>query len=415
MSNSEMNSALVILLACMIFILVVLVCIYVFLKIRSKNLEKSRKEGDNGNEENKVEKRKTVSFKDYTKHSIYDFMEFDKVVDNMICQKDGFRYLMVVNCQGVNYDLMSHEEKLGVEQGFVEFLNTLRHPIQIYTQTRTVNLESSIQNYKKRLKVEEDKLSKMRLNYEQMVKSGAYSKEQLQKAYFELTKQMNLYEYGKDIVLNTEKMSLNKNVLNKQYFIIIPYYPSELGQNSFDREEIENMAFSELYTRAQATIRALASCGVSGKVMNSNELVDLLYMAYNRDEAEIFGLDKVLKMGYDELYSTAPDVMDKKIKILNQKIEEEAIALAQQKVFEVKSEKQRRYENMEKTLEDLIEDTAKEILEENEEYLGKEVTKKAKEKVDKQKEKRLGKEEGGTEDVLEEKSTRGRKKKTSSI
>jgi O-acetyl-ADP-ribose deacetylase (regulator of RNase III) len=61
------------------------------------------------------------------------------------------------------------------------------------------------------------------------------------------------------------------------------------------------MAFSELYTRAQSVVRTLGVCGVNGKVMTSNELVELLYMAYNRDEAEVYGLDKALKAGYDEL------------------------------------------------------------------------------------------------------------------
>ena len=413
MSNNQISQILLIVLMVMLFVLVGLVCFYIYLKLKSVNREKQEKiKTTNTNASTK--KSKTGTFKEYTKQSIFNFMEFDKVVDNMICQKNGFRYLMVVNCQGVNYDLMSTEEKLGVEQGFVEFLNTLRHPIQIYTQTRTVNLENSISTYQKRVREEEEKLNRMRLNYDQMVKNGTYSQEEQQAAYFELTKQENLCEYGKDIIANTERMSLNKNVLNKQYYIIIPYYPSELGQNSFDRSEIENIAFSELYTRAQSIVSALAACGVNGKVLNSNELVDLLYMAYNRDEAEVFGLDKVLKMGYDELYSTAPDVMDKKIRELNRRIEENAMRLAQEKVREVRSEKQRRYEAREKSLDDLIKETAKQILEENERHLGKETTRRAKQNIDedKQEEKNISKgEEGAKDEPIKKK--RGRKPKAS--
>ncbi len=47
-------------------------------------------------------------------------------------------------------------------------------------------------------------------------------------------------------------------------------------------------------------------------MLNSNDLVDLLYVAYNRDDAEVYGVDKAIESGYDELYSTAPDVVDKK-------------------------------------------------------------------------------------------------------
>ncbi len=76
-----------------------------------------------------------------------------------------------------------------------------------------------------------------------MVNSGNYTQEQLNAAFYDLTKTTNLYEYGKDIIYTTEKMSLNKNVLNQKYYIIIPYYPEELGENNFDKQEIRNLAF----------------------------------------------------------------------------------------------------------------------------------------------------------------------------
>ena len=41
-------------------------------------------------------------------------MEFDGIEDNMILQKGGKRFLMVIECQGVNYDLMSGLEKNSV-------------------------------------------------------------------------------------------------------------------------------------------------------------------------------------------------------------------------------------------------------------------------------------------------------------
>ena len=148
----------------------------------------------------------------------------------------------------------------------------------------------------------------------------------------------------KDIIYSTERMSLNKNVLNQKYYVVIPYYPEELGENNFDKQEITNMAFSELYTRAQSIIRTLGVCGVNGRVLNSNDLVDLLYVAYNRDDAEVYGVDKAIESGYDELYSTAPDVVDKKMRALNEQIERKAFDKANEKVIEAKSEKELAYE-----------------------------------------------------------------------
>ena len=150
-----------------------------------------------------------------------NFMDFDKIEDNMIVQRKGRRYLMVVECQGVNYDLMSNMEKVAVEEGFQQFLNTLRHPIQIYIQTRTINLENSISNYKVKVKEIEDKYRRMMFEYKSMKDSDTYSQEDLDKYLFELTKQRNMLEYGRDIVQDTERMSLNKSVLKMAFKMVL--------------------------------------------------------------------------------------------------------------------------------------------------------------------------------------------------
>ena len=157
----------------------------------------------------------TTKAKTFAVESVIDFMEFEKVEDNMIVGKNGMKYLMVVECQGINYDLMSEIEKNSVEAGFIQFLNTIRHPVQIYVQTRTINLESSISTYRERVKQIEADYQKQEQRYKEMRSSGNYTREQLERAYYELTKQKNLTEYGKDIIYSTERMSLNKNVLNQ--------------------------------------------------------------------------------------------------------------------------------------------------------------------------------------------------------
>ena len=238
-------------------------------------------------------------------------------------------------------------------------------------------------------------------------------KEEIKAAFYELTKTTNLYEYGKDIIYSTERMSLNKNVLNQKYYVVIPYYPEELGENNFDKQEITNMAFSELYTRAQSIIRTLGVCGVNGRVLNSNDLVDLLYVAYNRDDAEVYGVDKAIESGYDELYSTAPDVVDKKMRALNEQIERKAFDKANEKVIEAKSEKELAYEKKEESMDDLIDQMAKLIISQNKQIVGKDIAESAIEKVNQDTAKRRGRPkkqttnvEGGTEDGQEEKTKR---------
>lgn len=385
MSNDQISNILTIVLIVMIVILFVLVVVYLVLRAKTKKPKKQNKQDDllvsKSSNTAKTAQSRTNPIT-YNKQSIFSFMEFDKIQDNMIIRKNGNKFLMVIECQGVNYDLMSGLEKNSVEQGFIQFLNTLRYPIQIYVQTRTVNLESGIAKYRDRVNTIGDRLLRKQMEYNRKQNMG-YSQAELNKAKLEVTREQNLYEYGVDLVNNTERMSLNRNILRKNYFIIIDYVPEDINTNNYGKDEIRSMAFSELYTKAQAIISALAVCNVNGKILDSNGLAELLYIAYNRDDAEIYDLEKALNAGYDELYSTGEDVLQKRIKELDNKIERDAQKLANDSLREAmaESEEQKRVREKEAKMDDLIKQMAQIIIDENQEIVGSEVAEKAKEKV----------------------------------
>ena len=342
-------------------------------------------------EENVITGASTKIAAQYTKKSIFKFMQFDKIEDNMIVQDNRQRYLMVIECEGVNYDLMSQVEKTAVESGFVEFLNTLRFPIQLYTQTRTVNIGESIQNYKNKLDITKKELDIKQQEYARFLKSDNYNEKQAEIMKRELLRMKNLYEYGKDVIDDIQKTSQNRNVLRKHYYIVVPYYAAEIGTDLLNEEEKKAMIFSELYTRAQSLIRALFSCEMKCKILDSNELVELLYIAYNRDESEVYSVEKAIQAGYNELYSTAPDVLDKRMKAIDEQIEQNAVQLAKEAIDEVRAEKERKIKKKEEQFDELVKQMAEALLEENKKYVGKEVTEKAIKKVNKT-------EEGGKDD-----------------
>lgn len=403
MENNAITSLLSILLVVMLIILGILVTVYVVLRSKAKKRERELEVADE--KPTKMEEKTPEKESGYNKQSIFNFMEFEDIKDNMIVQKKGRRYVMVVECQGVNYDLMSGMEKVGVEEGFQQFLNTLRHPIQIYIQTRTVNLESSIETYKAKVKEIEDNYNNKEYDLKKMREAGYYSEEQIQNVEIEIAKLKNLLDYGKDIIRNTEKMSKNKNVLNKKYYIVISYSADELGNNNYDKEELSGMAFSELYTKSQSLIRTLSACSVSGRILNSLELAELLYVAYNRDEAETYDLEREIRAGVMEMYSTSPDVFDKKLKILDKQIENEAIDLANRNIEKAKSNLERMVEKKENEKEELVKQMAKIILEENQDYIGEDVAQEAIKEL----EKFVKKEEEKATEQKEEKKTTKRK------
>ena len=375
MGAQSLTQLLTIFLILSIIILFVLVVVFIILTMKKKSQENSSKK-ETSIQPRQEEKTTSniIQTKMYTTENVKKFMDFDEIKDNMILQKDGKRLVMVIQCQGVNYDLMSSIEKVGVEQGFIQFLNTLTRPIQLHIQSRKVNLEESVSNYKKRLKNIEMNFNKIRIQYEQAQKDSNISDAKFKEIRLEYIRQKNLFEYTKDIISNTEKMSLNKNILTKNYYIAIYYYPDN-SDDLFKKEEIIDMAFSELYTNAQSILRTLAVCGVTGKVLDSTELADLLYVAYNRDSSEIYGVDKAIKAGYDALYTTAPDVVNKKIEELDKLINERALDLANETIDKVvlKNRRQKELETKEQTMEELIREMAKTMILENEAYIGKEI------------------------------------------
>ena len=380
MSENQISNFLTISLIALvvIFFVLLIVLLVLVLKGKSKNKEKQTKSTTSENNESI---KKDV---EYNKNSIFGFMEFDKVEDNMIIRKKGRQYIMVIECQGINYDLMSGLEKNSVEQGFLQFLNTLRYPIQLYVQTRTVNLGSSISRYRSRINTIRDEYMRKQMEYNSMVNSEGYSVREINNARFELVRAQNLYEYGLDIVNNTEKMNLNKNILKKHYYVVISYVPEE-NTNQYDVEEIKNMAFSDLYTRAQALISSLGVCDVSGKVLDSKELAELLYIAYNRDESETYQLDNALKAGVDELYSTAKNVLDKRMQQIDAEVQAKANIEANEAAIEamMNQDKLRRAKQQEERMSQLIDEMAKNLLDENEEILGEDVVEDAKKIIDK--------------------------------
>ena len=417
MENNQLINSLTIVLGIMISILFILCLVFVVLKIKEAKA-KPKNERNNDKERNKETKKNSTSIpQSYNKESIFKFMEFDRVDNNMIVQKEGKRYVMVIECQGINYDLMSGLEKNSVEQGFLQFLNTLRYPIQLYVQTRTVNLGSSINNYKTRVEEISKQYANKQMEYSQKVRSGKYTEKELEMEKYELVRQRNLYEYGIDIINNTERMSLNKNILSKHYYVILSYYPEEANNSNFDKEELSNLSFSELYTKSQTVISALAVCGIHSKILDSNELAELLYVAYNRDESEKYNLKKALNAGYEDLYSTAPDVLDKRMKELDIKIEQDAIKKANETIFDVveESEKQRRVKAKEARLDELIDQMAKSLINENKIAVGEEVAEAAIDKIDKDSKKKTKTKEGGEKDGKEEKTTTRRRKTTRTI
>lgn len=341
--------------------------------------KKAKIEGEVENQENKESKEsKKSESKSQGKVSIKKFMEFDDIIDNMIVRKNRQQYVMVVKCKGINYDLLSEDEKIAVENGFTQFLNTLRFPVQLYVQTRSLNLRDIIDVYNSKVDGLKQEVDSLDIKIKKAKISGNI--ELQQRLEFDRRRKANVLAYGADVTDYIGKMSLNKNVLQQNTYVIVSYYASEIGAeiNNYAKHEIDSMCFNELYIRTQSIIRGLATAEVYGRILESEELAELLYFAYNRDDAEIMQLRKALDAEYDSFYSTAPDIMQKRVEKLQNEIEQEAADLATESMLEAD-----RIRTLERTRKQRVKARAVELVEEYREEMDKDLYIGTKAQIDK--------------------------------
>lgn len=371
----EMITILQIVLAILVFIIIALIAAY-FLMIYLNN----RKQEEQEEEALGLKDEELKDFNGMDRESIFKFMEFDEVKDNMIIRKNRTQYIMIIQCSGVNYDLMSEEEKVAVEEGFVQFLNTLRFPIQLYIQTRSLNLRDIVDEYKAKVSAIAQEIEK--LNSRIQAAKETKNDRLLQKLQFEKKRKERVLDYGMDIAEYVARMSLNKNVLQQRTYLILSYFASETGATAnTPQEEVDGMCFSELYTRAQTAIRSLQASEVGGRILSSEEIAELLYIAYNRDDSEILQFNKALDAQYDALYSSGKDVLEKKQEKLDEEINSEAIELATESI--VKADKYRQIEQLKR--EQKIKEKANELIDQYKDQMDEVIYNGAKQEVKKAK------------------------------
>ena len=307
-----------------------LLVVFIIIRMRIKENERTAENSPKiigGQSNNQVKKTNLITRDGKEIDSIYQFMEFDSITDNMIIRKNREQFVMVIECKGINYDLLSNDEKSAVELGFIAFLNTIRTPIQLYVQTRKLDMSNLLSSYSRRTEAMLDEISKIDAQIQLARQKG--NEELLNKLMFDRKRKINIVEYSESIEEYTNKINDSQYMLQQKTYIVVSYYANEIGDTKkYSDLELNDLVFSELFTRTQTILNALTSSEITGKVLNSEELAELLYVAYNRESSDTYTLRNALDAQYDRLYSTAKDVLETRKEELKKQIETEALKLA---------------------------------------------------------------------------------------
>ena len=191
--------------------------------------------------------------------------------DNVVIMKDG-SFRAVIACKSINFDLMSEMEREGVEYSYQNFLNSLKFTTQILIRSQRVDIGPYI-----------DKLSEIRRNNDNML----------------------LGVLMDDYINFIDILSQEANIMDKSFFIVIPYYTSEDAEKvvqqtknffktfskvkgpevtKIDRATYDK-ALSELTNRVDSVMSGLFQIGIHSARLNTKELAELYYNFNNPDTA----------------------------------------------------------------------------------------------------------------------------------
>lgn len=208
-------------------------------------------------------------------NSTQNALQIAEIRDGIVIMNDG-SYRSVIMAKSINFDLMSAEEREAVEFAYQGFLNSLYFPIQIFIRSSRIDIRPYI-----------EKLDKLRQEQDNML----------------------LAMMMEDYIAFVANLSQETNIMDKRFYVVIPYYSevttqaaiksgkklfgnlfSAFNQNkahpiiTVDEATIEK-AKIELRNRVQAVTSALAQVSVQTVALDTEELIELYYDAYNPDTA----------------------------------------------------------------------------------------------------------------------------------
>ena len=189
--------------------------------------------------------------------------------DGLVIMKDG-SFRAVVACQSINFDLMSEVEREGIEYSYQNFLNSLTFTTQILIRSQRIDLSPYL-----------DRLTKLRKNNDNML----------------------LGVLMDDYINFIDELSQEANIMDKAFFIVIPYYPNRSAEQvtqkakglfggmkeaepvtKIDRATYDK-AIKEINDRIEAVVAGLFQIGVHAVRLNTRELAALYYNFNNPDTA----------------------------------------------------------------------------------------------------------------------------------
>lgn len=211
-------------------------------------------------------KKKTAQSNKPAMKSTQSFLKLAEIRDNSIIMHDG-TLRAILGVSSTNFDLKNETEQNAIIAGYQRFLNSIEFPVQIVMQSRRMNVNDYILKIKGIADKQTNELLRIQTN-----------------------------EYMDFI----SRLVENANIMNKNFYIIIPLYqsvlPSKAGfiANLFKRtqtkklaQKVENLENTkqQMDERVGSVTSELSGIGLQVVRLTTEQIIELFYNSYNFDVA----------------------------------------------------------------------------------------------------------------------------------
>lgn len=191
------------------------------------------------------------------------FVPVKEIRNGTVILKDG-GYRGILMCSSINFALKASDEQRAVVEGFQNFLNTLDFSIQIVVNSRRMDLRPYLALLAEKAPLQKTELLRLQLReYIEFIRSFAEQ----------------------------------TNIMTKSFYIVVPYVPRPAlaaAASIFRRETSASTAsdasFEEdrvqLEQRLTLVAAGLSGTGVRAVPLGTEEIIELLYRAFNPGELE---------------------------------------------------------------------------------------------------------------------------------
>jgi type IV secretory pathway VirB4 component len=208
-------------------------------------------------------------------NSTQNTLQISEIRDGIIIMNDG-SFRAVVMCKSINFDLMSPQEREAVEFSYQGFLNSLYFPVQIFIRSQKVDLKPYLERMDK-LRTRQDNmlLGLLMEDYIAFLADIAQQTNIMDKKFYIAIKYPDASEDVRKALKQSTSFFSNLAGL---------FSPSKPGHVVIDEVSLEK-AKTELRNRVQAVMQGLSQTGIQSLPLDTEELIELYYDAYNPDTA----------------------------------------------------------------------------------------------------------------------------------